>query len=420
MAWRLQTALALAGVLLVAGCVANVPLDAADAGGFASDAADFAPAVELLEAVREAVAAGRPVALDASPVTDTLGRGMGLGTPRPFVVTLRPSLVTSEGYWTEVNGSRVEAPFVEAYEGEVVDHPEWPVRLTLTREWSRGSILVTSSPSAQGVTAPGEPLVATSYLVRVGLDGNLPYDSYPSEPREAETGRLSRGEAPAPTRFDPVDWPEEDCLELVPPYVTPVLDGGAARAEAITARIVLEGDAQLRDALHRHAFPILLAMLQETDIIYQHEVGIRFSLVGIHLQADPEAYPDPAEGDPVGTAAEIWNERTDVDRDVVHYVSGQESSYGVANCIGGAGKPEIAYTFTPLNWERNFTAFHTTAFAHELGHIFSAHHHYGNHVETGGNMATLMIQGYTPGIRPVFSTLSKSVIRGWAEEHVHE
>lgn len=35
-------------------------------------------------------------------------------------------------------------------------------------------------------------------------------------------------------------------------------------------------------------------------------------------------------------------------------------------------------------------------------------------------MATLMIQRYTPGIRPVFSTISKSVIRGWAEEHVQE
>ena len=395
---------------LLAGCVADPPLQGAAVEPDATvtaPLAEFAPAMQLRALVEAAVASGEPVQLLAAPENDALGRGL-LGAPRAFEVVLQPSAVLNESTWAEVDGERVPFPDVKAYEGHVEDAPDRLVRLTVTPEWARGTVRV------------GD----VQYLIRVGLHGNLPYYAPDTELEGARAVHASAGWSPLqmPMTYDRNGQEPEDCLRPVPMDVTPMVEplGGATKASALTARLVMDGDAYYAHQLGPHALPMLVAFANEVDAIYQHEVGIRFALVGLHLNTDVEYYPDPEEEAPLGKLAEYWNARPDVKRDAVHVVTGQTSSYAQANCIGGVGYPDTGYTFTPLNWERQYVVFHGQAFAHELGHIFSAHHHYGNHVESNGGtgLATIMIQGYTPGAKPVFGSLEKSVIRGYAENHL--
>lgn len=216
--------------------------------------------------------------------------------------------------------------------------------------------------------------------------------------------------------YEPRDHAEEDCWGFVPPYVKPMAELGRAKDPPLTFDLVLDGDRAFGAGFGRDAFPLMVAMMQEADAIYDHEVGVRLRVVGLHLHTDPEMFPTPGDlldVSPLAALAEHWNTRPGVARDVVYLFMGVRSDSAQANCIGGMGHPEVAYAFSPVEWETHPGSFHVRAVAHELGHLFAAHHHYGNHVETLG--ATLMIQGYTPGDRPVFSTLTKSVIRGWAE-----
>lgn len=401
-------------VLGLSGCLGGSSPDFTleQAGTPASDPT-YHVAEQLLESVHDAVARGSTVTVQAMLVRDILGFD-ALGTPREFKVRLKLSQLVSPAAWAEIGNQPAEFPFVEAYEGFVEGKPDQLVRLTLTDDWARGSVRVNDR----------------TYLIRVGLNGNLPW----SDSIGAAMGQ-SGGNPPwtatsrTPSLYDPAEWKDEqeDCLRLAPPFVTPTTDMARASKSPLRARIVLDGDAQFAQQLGDQAFPIMVAMLNEMDSIYEYEVGIRYTIMGVHLHTDAKYFPKPGNGAPLKQLGAYWNERSAVGRDLLHLFTGQASDFAQANCIGGAGKAQYAYTFTPLGWERNTTVFHTQAFAHELGHIFSAHHHYGNHVETidpnAGALsvpgyATIMIQGYTPGARPVFSTISKSVIRGWAENNL--
>lgn len=407
--------LVLVGMLALAGCIAADPVESNQAS-LENDTAEDAPlswdadVLELRERVHAAIEEDEPVVLDARPVQGEVWAT--LGAEEPFEVVLEPSPIVTNQTWAEVDGERVDVPFVEAFEGHVVDAPDWPVRLTITEDWARGYILGTQHE------VEGTGIAPQAFLLRVNLDGNLPHDAYPDE-ESGDQASHAKMQTTVPGSIDHPAWPEQDCLELVPPYLSPVMERPAEH-DQIESRIVLDGDAQFKQALGEDAFPMMVAMMQETDAIYQVQVNIRYTIEGLHLHTDEEAFPDPGEENPFNELSGYWNERTDVERDTVHLFTGQDSSYAMANCIGGAGIPDLGYTFTPLNWERDTVQFHTTALAHELGHIFSAHHHHGNHAETHGNLATIMIQGYTPGYRPTFSSMSDAAIRGWADAYLGE
>ena len=410
-----------AAVALFAGCLAADPAPVETASAVLPPVlapVDYDAARDFAAYVTAAVANGSTVTVQARPAVDETLINDALGSAREFELELAPSTLVTPDTWAEVDGVRVPMPEMAVYDGIIAGMSGSAlqqaaglpvsnvVRLVVTPDWSRGTIRY------------GD----TSYLVRIGLDGNLPF-ALPSEEEEdgARTPDPAWGTRTPPARFDAESWSDAsdvECLHPAPTPLTPMLDPGASTADALTARIVMDGDAALVQRLGTHAMPMLVAMLAEVDSIYAHEVGIRFELVGVHLNTDAEYYPDPDDEAPQEQMAKYWNARTDVDRDIVHLVTGHESGYAMANCIGGAGMPELAYTFTPLGWDEEYVVFHINAFAHELGHIFSAHHHYGNHVESGADGATIMIQGYTPGLRPVFGTVEKSVIRGWAEEYL--
>jgi PKD repeat protein len=376
------------------------PMEPIDPNQIAPPPDANAAVVALREGLRAAQATGGTFSLDAILADAQFGGG---GSSSSFAVRVATeSFMDVPHAWAEIDGERIMMPFVEVYEGHVDGAEEQIVRLTLTWDWARGTIRVNDA----------------IYLVRIGLDGNLPRT--PDRPGQGHDGFQ---QPPDGMLFDGPEWDDRDegcegnLEQWAPIHADPQTNLGHSAADVLTADAILDADRKMWDWLGWDAFPIMIAMLNEADSIFAHEVGIRFRLSGVHVNTDARFYPEPADAAPLDQMAKYWDKRTDAHRDLVHLFTGYDSNYAQANCISGAGQPLHAYTFTPLPWEQRYETLHTNVIAHELGHIFSAHHHYGNHAETR-DLATIMIQGYTPGYAPVFSTLSKSVIRGWAEDHI--
>lgn len=337
----------------------------------------------------------RAVRLDARQV-DTLAGFDSWGAGRSFQAVLTPGLVLPAEAWAEVDGQPVARPFVEVYEGHLEGDSGSLVRVTLAKDWARGSV------------RSGD----REYLLRINLAENLPEGSAAS--RSAALSPPS----PPPRLVDGPHWDDEETCTgglsgWAPLTVTPVTDVGRSPLPAIQTKVILDGDARYLEQLGEDAMPLMVAILNEMDMVYDYEVGVRFQVVGLHLNTDRGYYPDPEVTAPLAKLEDYWAQRHREERDIVHLFTGYPSSFAQANCIGGAGSP-AGVTFTPIEWEGEYTVFHTHALAHEFGHLFAAHHHYGNHAEA--ELATIMIQGYTPGAQPVFGTLERSVIRGWAEQ----
>ncbi|MGB0653127.1 MAG: M12 family metallo-peptidase [Thermoplasmatota archaeon] len=354
--------------------------------------------VQLREAVQQHLEGGPSVSVRARLV-DTLFGFDSWGPPRSFSLTLQPSQLVDEEAWAAVDKQDVPFPFVEVYEGHVDGEPDSVVRLVLTWHWARGSIRV------------GDEV----HLIRYEMAGNLPMAG-----GSAVAAPIDAVAKQPPALFERPDWAAHPCpdflSEWTPIDYQPVVALGPSGLEPITTRIVMAGDGRYIEQVGHQAMPLLVAMLAEADAIYDHEVGIRFTLTGLHLDSALDQYRDPEVDDPLGDLEARFNGWRDGDRDLFHLVTGWPSSYAQANCIGAVGHPDSAYSFTPFEWEHEYVVFHTTALAHEWGHLFAAHHHYGNHGEA--HLATLMIQGYTPGADPNFSSLTKGVIRGWAENNL--
>lgn len=401
---RLPLLVGLAAGLALAGCLGagpstSSPSEVGAPGDKAPEAGpDLSEPVENLRTrVREALEGGGTVAVEARTVRDEVvyGQRVGERSTETFEVEPAPSPILRNGTWVEVEGERVEGPFVEAYGGHVAGNPEAPFRLVLADDWARG------------VVRTGDRY----HQIRVGLEGNVPTS------RDDARTSPTRASAPLPYEEPGGGTPAQECVRFVPEHVEPTVDAGPNQDEVVWTDVVMDGGPDAAATLEDDAVPLLVSMLHEIDPIYEHEVGVRFRLEGVHLHQEAERFPDADEKGPLDAVADYWNDR-DVDRDLVHFVSGKDYAFAGANCTGGAGHPELAYTFTPLPWARNGAYRHTSGFAHEVGHIFGADHHHANNAETVG--ATTMLQGYAPGTRPVFSTLSKSVIRGWAEAEVAE
>lgn len=385
----------LVAVPAAAGCIGSFETrtgPAPDGPAETADPVDLAPPVdELVERLDRAVRRNGTATVPVQPVETTLGFSGTLGEVEEVEVDPAPSLLVTNATWAEVDGSRVELPWFRAYEGHVAGAEGQPFRLVASEGWARG-VVVWGDRRAH---------------IRVGLDGNLPAPNATSEGRTA--WGLDQPERPTGHR---VDREAEPCGLLNPGPIEPVLQDGAFDGEEIRSEVILDGDAQLRERFGREAFPLMVAMIHEADAIYDHEVGVRLGIAGVHLHTPSRDIGSST----LESVASYWNERN-VNRDLVHALIWRDTSFAGAYC--GAGYPSAAYSYTPVPWAEDGAVAHVNAIAHEIGHLFNAKHRHANHVEAGaGEMATIMIQGYTPGVRPVYSTLSKSHIRGWAEAHV--
>lgn len=402
--------LCLLALPLVAGCVSDAVQPAAvapadvlpEAGGAAARLGAVERPPELHEAVaalREALLSEGRVKVEAEPAyllpLDPRNTG-----PIEVELELAPSTLVTNETWAEIDGARVPLPFIETYEGHLAGDPSSPARLTLAEGFAAGSVRIDH----------------VAYRIRVNTEGNFPLGADWSAVEEdpAVRAMLLRPD----WTFDKDGVEPRDCLSLVPTPLVPVVHREGSTAEDIAVDIVLDTDAEMAMIFGVNTWPLVVAQLNEVDAIYDHQVSVRFRVVGLHAHTDPNATSDPEDQAPLADLAEYWNARPDVDRDIVHLVTGHSSSYAQANCIGGAGMPDIAYTFTTIHWAKEDYGKnrHVQTFAHELGHIFNAHHHYGNAVEAAVG-TTIMHQGGEK-VNPTFSTLSKSVIRGWTEGNI--
>ncbi len=397
---RTMILVALLAVAGFAGCISDDSTPAtSDDANLATESPVLAFTPEVA-AVRDAILANGTVTFEATtkgllPVADPR-----YASSETFEVEVAAVDLLNASAFAEIDGEAVAMPFVETYAGTVVGTGE-PVAITLTESWVSGTVRVDDQ----------------NYRVRIGMDGNFPAGTV-----AAERNQEARMQGRQPLMnlggwtFDKDGQEPHDCLSLTPTDHSPVVPD-VLEATDIKAQIILDGDAAYLEKLGDHAFPMMIAMLHEVDAIYQHEVQLGFEVVGLHMHTDADALSDPADRAPLGDLADYWNARN-ITRDMVHLYTGLDSSYAQANCIGGAGIKELAYTFTTIQWaEESYGQLrHTQTYAHELGHILNAHHHYGNPAE-GGVSTTIMHQGGQK-VNPAFSTLSRDIIRGWAEEYI--
>lgn len=349
------------------------------------------------EQIEQAVAAGSVVTLPTIKIDTFLGND-DFGEPQDLQLRLTRSKLLDPDAFFEVNGLPAEGPFIRTYEGHVEGMPNNLAHVMVSQDFIRGAVRI------------GD----TMNVIRIAMKGNRPLDM-PRRRTAPEAQPVDRPPVSATPSACPDDGiPANAGLRAVPPYLSPVNGLGFADAPELRARVILDSDYRAAERWGRHLVPMMVGMFIEMDLTYRYEVGVRHTLVGLHQNLLKDYFPDPEQRDPFAELSRWWD-GWHLERDVLHFFTGWDSSYAQANCIGGSGTT-AGYSFSSISWEEEYAYFHQNAFAHEFGHLYSAHHHYGNHVES--DLGTIMIQGYTPGAQPQFSSLSRTVIRGWAEEYL--
>jgi serine protease AprX len=369
--------------------------DCSGGGGGSGFPADGHPDVRTFyQALVAAVNGGTSVNVPTIKIDTFLGFD-DFGAPSSVDLLVTESEM-ADGAWFEVNGiARPDlAPWYRIFEGQVPGEVDSLARIVVAKDFARGAV-------RRGDTVE---------VIRIRMNGNLPVDlasgavpSYPS---------ATPPQSPEPSSC-PEDYiPFNDIIRAVPPYLSP--DGlGLLGAPQLISRVIVDGDYNAFRRWGWHTPVMMIGILAEMDLTYQYEVGIHHKLVGVHLNLNQNYYPPVEPNAPFEEVGRWWDAHHAGERDIVHLFTGHPSTYAQANCIGSSGT-RAGYSFTSIDWEEQYAVFHENALAHEFGHLYSAHHHYGNHVES--DLATIMIQGYTPGAQPQFSSLSRLAIRGWAEE----
>ena len=299
--------------------------------------------------------------------------------------------------WFEINGIAYYGPFLRVYDVHVDGEPSNIGHVLVAHDFIRGAVRI------------GDAME----LIRINMNGNLPANVQPTALPDMDTAAPDS----APPSSCPSDGiPLNDGLRAVPPYLDP-LDGLAllSDAEMLRSRTIVDADWKAYERWGEHLPAMMVGMTIEMNIAYRYEVGISHEIVGIHLNLIPNYYPNPEPDAPFPEVMKWWDGHHVGERDVLHLFTGFDSSYAQANCIGSVGTT-AGYSFSSILWEEQYAFLNTNVYAHEFGHLYAAHHHYGNHVEA--DLATIMIQGYTPGAEPQFSSVSRSVMRGWAEEYL--
>jgi hypothetical protein len=383
--------------LLLTACGDSAPATS-KASASAFPASGRADVREVYQRIEAAIAANATVVLPSVQVNSLLGSD-SFGDEEDLELRLTYSKVLDPDAFFEVNGLPAPMPFMRAYEGHVEGQPNHLAHLLVSEDFIRGAVRIGDDMN----------------LIRIAMRGNRPLDM----PRRPD----APADMPAkkPRSADPSQCPEDDIpfnsgIRAVPPYLSPLNGLGLGDAPELRSRVILDADYEAVKVWGaRHLPAMMVGMTMEMDLTYRYEVGIRHTIVGIHLNQIKDFYRSTVDNAPFNEMRRWWDGHHAGERDIVHLFSGWNTGYAQANCIGSVGTL-AGYSFTPIIWEENYAYFHQNAYAHEFGHLYAAHHHYGNHVES--HLATIMIQGYTPGVQPQFSSLSRTVIRGWGEYYL--
>lgn len=389
-------------LLAACGAAVNSP-EVADAEAKANEAAGIAMVQGYYEAIEQAIAAGKPVTLPTVKHDSVLGAD-DFGEKQDLTLRLKPSDMIAKDAFFEINGTPAPWPFIRVYEGHVEGAEDQIAHVMVAEDFIRGAVRINDRMN----------------LIRINMKGNRPVNMSRKnpDPEKYPTDKPPRSPEPSGCPSDPYGNLVE--LRAVPPYLDPgyTTAGRAAGMNTgpmLRSRLILDADYKAAQFWGtRHLAAMMIGMAVEADLTYMNQVNIHHQIVGVHQNRIANYYPNTFEVDPFAEMSAWWDAHH-TERDIVHLFSGWDSEYAQANCIGSTGTL-AGYAFSPIIWEEEYGWFHQNVLAHEWGHLYSAHHHYGNHVES--DLATIMIQGYTAGAQPIFGTVERTVIRGWAEQYL--
>lgn len=324
------------------------------------------------EVIRRAAERGDPVALEVGSTTveATL-------TPNEDLVAADP------------------APEPRFFEGRLVDHPQREVRVSLV---DGVEVAAFGAGDAVGST----------------VQGDTSPDAAPGE-RFEPPGAVPASHVGGCTQLTP--HAAADPSGLVTGWTPRTLDVAYAVDGAFVDEYAdWEGTA--------------LAFANLVDGFYQAAIDLEVAVLDLHSHAGP------FEVDTLDEALDALQDHygTDhatLDRENTHLFLGKEMSdaAGMANCVGGAGNPDLAYTageaaeetteIGPFEWFQDENA---KIAAHEIGHILGAHHHYANCAERAptydafDTLAVCTVMVNDIGLSSLtMSTANKLVTRGWAD-----
>lgn len=395
---HLRAALALTLVpLLLAGPLASTAVPPLPEGVYA-----LPPA----EAWLAAAVSGEPLALQ-------------LGDEGTLLLSLQPNEGLIAGPVKGADGNDIDLSGTHALRGEVVGEPGSIVAATVFDGMVLGHI---DAPSVGVIT-----LAQTSEPVAVT----------PAAGAQLPHGRLAEPLAEA----DPFEFVNGNhdlmgtlkCLQPYPHAAAPPLglvSGWSQRSFDISVAV----DSAFTTEWGASWASVATSWMNSVDLIYQRDLSMRLTVIDMHAHA-ASVFP--------GTESNVLlaNSKSHYDaahatmfRENVHLLTGKEvtNALGQANCIGGAGNRAIAYTmgqaanFDPINFF-GFSIYgdgYMKIIGHEMGHILSGHHHYGNCAEATaefrtsrpGDVCTLMFP-YVDFITPRFGSVNRLVERGWADAY---
>lgn len=252
---------------------------------------------------------------------------------------------------------------------------------------------------------------------------------------EPSTHQLAASREAPMTIFD--EEPE-DCLKLIPglnTFADPT--GLLTDFEMRDAHLGFAVDASFveffGDAWQQNAEEIIAIM----DEFYEREVSI--SIETVHLvslpvdvreldnNTDPQAVMD-------ALIAAYEAAHGDTPRDSVQFFLGADVAgavAGLANCIGGAGFPSIAYVWGEAYNREPISLGPVGLFndqaakiaVHEFGHMMAGHHHYSNCADGAAglspddiNAVCGVMNNFADFAGNVFSTPNRLAIRSWADQ----
>lgn len=355
------------------------------------------------------------VAVSAWRAAAASGRPLAVGTPAGVLrLALEPNAILAPAAARRLAASGIDLSRTQTLRGTVLGDPSSIVRVTVTDSWASGYIM-TAAGSLEIAPASGAGVVARE--PRIALSGPIDVEPGPGLPGTTDNHQLL------------------GCLSAAPlHYALP--DGLVFGWPSMEFKLAIGVDETFVTAYGADWASDALAIANGADGVYQ-QVGIDFSVVDIHSHGPLAGF---AGNDPSallnGTSNHYGGSHVGIGRDAVAMLFGKDFAAGVlgqANCIGGAGNPNVAYLVgqmvgvPPLNFGVTLYAnAYVKILAHELGHLFNAHHHYGNCVDSliptrgidanpdGGDFCTLMFPS-VDFLDETMGSFERLVIRGWAE-----
>lgn len=302
----------------------------------------------------------------------------------------------------------IDATGIRTLGGTVLGVPGSVVRVTVTEDWAAGVILA-GGRRLEVVPAPGGSVVRRQ-PAPIPSGRTVDHDPGETEAPEAMTDHTLECLSPTPRAL-------ANPSGLLGRWPTRTLQMAVAVDQAFVAA---KGVGWAAAAA---------ALISGVDGIFESEIGVGISIVNLHSHTSEltSANADTllAQLKSHYTSAHAGLAREDTALLTGKVLEGEV--VGKAECIGGAGDKDLAYQlsqavridpWTPADAITLWSNAYIKIAAHELGHIFNAHHHYADCAEGSRSplpdVCTLMTP-FLDLLDEEMGALERLVMRGWAD-----